>query len=207
MLACPDNENVAHRAEVAFVNCVERTHPLAFGFRRFFAFSFFIDPLSEVPRNWTLFSQVWQFTARLSPPFELGLRMGQPSEPFVLQFKVRNDPEEEKIFFEQAVMKGVWHRIVFELLPAHVGGQSPGRLSVWLGETAGPVSEAPIARYEGFWGYKPGPTKRGRLPQRCEHDAYDLFELRFGIYRRKQERRLRMLFDNIVYADSFQAAR
>lgn len=205
MFACADNENVPHRAEVALIDCLERAHPLAFGIRRFVGLSFYIDHLSDVPRNWTAIFQVWQFS-RLSPPFELNLRMGNQGDPFTLEFKARNDKEPNHLFFERPVRQGTWYRLVFEFLPAYVGATFGGRICVWLSEVGVPIGEIPIATYQGPWGYAPGPTTRGKLPVKWTHAAFDLFDIRFGVYRRKQERRLKIFFDNIAYADGFAAA-
>ena len=206
MFACNDNENLPHRAEVALVNVLEKVHPLAFGIRRFVGLSFFIHNQSEVPRNWTAIFQVWQFYARHSPPFELRLRMGDQGDPYTLLFQVRNDGEQDHVFFERDVLKDKWYRLVFEFLPAYVGAEFGGEISVWLSGANDPISEIPTARYEGFWGYAHEPTTRGQLPILPADGAYDLFEIRFGVYRRKQERRLKIFFNNIVYADSFATA-
>lgn len=181
-------------------------HEVRFDKYRYVAFMLYIHPHTEVPSSGTLIHQVWQMGIKAPPPFAIWIQPeagtgNWAAAPIELIFVLRNDatdpskrycsPERAGAtyatpaegtdcpieMFRVQVGKGQWNRFVVQLKPSLGDGQ----LAVWQNRTPAP-GVRPDAIYRGPWDCSAGMNQ---------------FDVRVGIYRRQQSRRLKLMFDNI----------
>ena len=175
--------NISDRVELAVDQWSKgvETQEVKFDTRRYVSFDLYIDPISEKPQNWTLIHQVWQLNGG-SPPFAIYLKpSGFPDgkRPTVtLMFVVRNDFENITMH-ELVVNKGEWHRFTMQLMPSL---HSTGQVAMWHNKPA--TGNRPNAIYRGPWGISTAPNE---------------WDVRVGIYRRQQPRKLKVAFDNLRF--------
>lgn len=192
---CPETRrgkdfiNVADRVELAVDQWSkgDETQEVKLDRRRYVSFDLYIDPKSEKPRNWTLIHQVWQLNGG-SPPFAIYVKPNnwpQGKHPTItLQFVVRKDFDQTRgtVVKEIEVTKGQWQHFTIQLNPSL---QSTGQLAVWHNKRA--IGNRPDVFYRGPWGNANAPNE---------------WDVRVGIYRRQQPRKMMVAFDNIKFGST-----
>jgi hypothetical protein len=92
------------------------------------------------------------------------------------------------VFYSLQIQKARWYDVTIRLEPSHAGDGIGGEVSVWIDKDA--TVDAPDGQWLGDWGYVPGDL--GGVAQNG-----DTFDIRIGVYRRKQPRRFAVFFDEI----------
>lgn len=187
--------------------------------RRYLSFQLYVHSDTEVPRNWTLVQQVWQRlnATGISPPFAIWVKpdsrsVNPSTDPITLLFLARSDLTDPAIHYcradyeggpvpipapgyqcpaevyEVQVQRGEWNRFIIQLQPSlHTGG-NVGQVAVWR-NTSNVTGVTPDAMWQGPWGY-------------AATGIEDEFDVRVGIYRREQPRRLKLMFDDVRFGST-----
>ena len=179
---------------------------------RYLSFQLFIHADTEVPQNWTIIHQAWQVVPKGSPPFAVWILPDTNSRdlrasPITLLFVARNDVTDPSLHYcspertggspklpspgtecpievhRVTVERGQWNRFVIQLRPSVT---SAGQLAIWQNQSK-VRNVKPDAVYRGPWGYS--------------FDK-DEFDIRVGIYRRQQPRRLKLMFDDVRFGST-----
>ena len=186
-VAAPDNFNVADRHELC-VSQNDDSYALVLNGTRYLSFDFYIDPVSDIPRNWMIICQAWQACESMPPPFSIHVRTNANpvATHVILDFIVRNDQTETNIW-SVTVEKGTWHNLILQLKPSPLEDDKEGQLAIYYDKQPG---EAADYVWRADWGYAP----------RAANPFIDsTFDVRVGIYRRKSTRAFSWFVDNIRF--------
>jgi Polysaccharide lyase len=187
-----NGENVADRAEVALSNYWD-LNALHFGIRQYVRFAFRIEgQYSSSPSNWMLMHQVWQFnTAGYPPPFAIYVRPNT-SPLIILDFTVTDDNRYNNnnpyVVFSLTADTERWYDVTIQLQPSWNGDTVAGQLAVWIDKD--PTVDPYDAVWYSDWGYKP--ESEGGVVGMGSN-----FDVRVGVYRRKQPFGFQVFFDEI----------
>ncbi|MGE4488711.1 MAG: heparin lyase I family protein [Kiritimatiellales bacterium] len=190
-VAAPDNNNVADRHELC-ISQNDDTYALVLNGTRYVAFDFYIDPVSETPRNWTLIAQAWQACETMSPPFSIYVHSDAYNSSYpdathlILDFIVRDDLGETTIW-STTVEKGTWHNLILQLEPSPLGDDKTGQIGIYFDSQPG---DAEDYVWRADWGY---------APRAANPFIGTTFDVRVGIYRRKSTRAFSWFVDNIRF--------
>ncbi len=197
-------DNVRERAEVA-VRTHKNENALRFNETRYFAFDLFIDEKTETPRYWTIIHQLEQMSRPGShPPFRIVFNTAiKKTGPLELSFHARDNQYWDKKHgyyevYKSKVVRGKWYHVICKYRPQFPSDMEPsdvksGMIDVWMSDKPIRIDamETPNGQYKGYWGYTPFPTLK-----------YDKIDVRFGLYRRMQNRFIKIYFDNVIYSDN-----
>ena len=188
-----DNPNHADRVELAIDSWSsgDDMEEVKLGRRRYVSFWVNFHEDTQAPLNWTLVHQVWQrMNASRSPPFAIFVapdsllksNSAKHMAPLVLNFVARNDGNFStgQTIYSMPIERSQWHQMTFLYQPSLDAAQ--GLIAFWLDK---PTSQVPDMVWRGAWGYTP------TLP------IENQFDVRVGIYRRQQPRRMKVMFNNI----------
>lgn len=191
-IAAPDNYNVKDKGEIV-ISQKDDSSALTLNGLRYLAFDFYIDPVSLTPLNWTLICQALQDAeAGHSPPFAIYVREDSspayPDENHVfLDFVLSNDNVSQTNVWSTTVEKGTWHHIIVQLKPSPLNDGEDGQLAIYYDSDPGDGADYV---WQGDWGY---------APHAAEPYVGNTFDVRMGIYRRKQPRAFSWFMDNIRF--------
>lgn len=163
--------------------------------RRYFSFSFMLDPQYEVPYAWVLHLQVWQCCGG-HPPFTMQvIPANDKAGPVKLTFGVHDDAAEraprhpEHVLYEVGVRRGEWHHVMLFFEPQSDASSAPGSIVLWM-------DGARRFDFKGRWGYD---------PQQRPFDGHSFgpnMAIEFGIYRQRQATTQTIYFSNVKYGRS-----
>lgn len=193
-VAAPDNYNIRDRHEL----CVSQNldvDALTLNQRRYLAFDFYIDPISETPQNWVAICQAWQVCTATPPPFSIHVRSDAYNSEYpdadhvILDFEMRDDSMIEgdaTNVWSVTVEKGTWHNLILQLQPSPLNDGETGQMAIYYDNEPG---EAPDYVWANDWGYSTNTV----------NIFGDTFDVRVGVYRRKQMRAFSWFVDNIRF--------
>lgn len=200
--------NVADRGELV-ISYWCGDNPVSFFNRRYLRFDLNLHHHSDLPDQWVILSQVWQYHGAdggHSPPFSIHLRKNGGN--YVLEFEARNDDNPSQggpngtpanVFYSKTISEGQWYKIIVQLQPdwrggnGETGGACPadgckGQIAVWFDRN---VTQSPNALYREAWGYDPESVS-----------DYEKFSTRIGVYRREQNKRTKVFFDDVRFGST-----
>jgi hypothetical protein len=188
-VAAADDNNVADRHELCFVSYTN-SYALQLNQMRYISFDFYIDPAAQTPLLWTLICQAWQATYTMPPAFAIYARTNYnaSSTNVDLDFTVRGTISGTTNYWttniwSATVSKGTWHHLIVQLKPSPPSDVVTGQVAICLDTLT------PNCIWTKDWGYAASTNPY--------IDAK--FDLRVGVYRRKQMRSFSWYVDNIKY--------
>lgn len=193
-VAAPDNYNIRDRHELCISQNLD-VDALELNKRRYLAFDFYIDPVSETPQNWMAICQAWQTCTETPPPFSIHVRSDayDPAYPdedhVILDFEIRDDSMitgDATNVWSVTVEKGIWHNLILQLQPSPLNDGETGQMAIYYDREPGESADYVWAH---DWGYSTStPNIFGST-----------FDVRVGVYRRKQMRAFSWFVDNIRF--------
>ncbi len=155
---------------------------------RYLGYAFMLHPQMDAPTGWLHVMQVWQRPAPDTAqsgkvPFTLSL-----THDLRLEAVARTHLDSTVIWRSaQPISKGDWHTLVYELRPSYNGDGHGGAIAIWL-------DGVEVVRWVGDWGNPP------------EFGYLDKFDVRCGLYRQGQNNHTIIMYDDILYATTKEAA-
>ncbi len=193
-VAALDNEDTQDRHELCISTSLD-DDALELNKRRYLAFDFYIDPVSQTPQNWLVICQAWQVCTDTPPPFSIHVRSDavNPAYPdadhVILDFEMRDDSMidgDATNVWSVAVEKGTWHNLILQLQPSPPDDGETGQLAIYYDNEPG---EAPDVVWANDWGYS---TNTANI-------FGNTFDLRVGVCRSRQMRAFSWFVDNIRF--------
>jgi len=150
------------------------------------------------PTNTVQFFQIWQGSP-MSPPLEMRLLPGGNTDTFYFDIWVRNNitkanPSAGIRVFQGFIIRGIWN--VFEMMikMQNTSDSQDGELNFWLNGNK-------LVAWSGRSGYAIGIEYGG-----ISYTPNMNFDSFFGPYRPCQSVNLKMYFDQIKYASTYEDA-
>lgn len=128
---------------------------------------------------------------------------------YYLHIKNEGRPDESMTGYDKSCSKlvatgyfdqGISYRIIFKLMPQTIHSKTMGEIALWINNKD---YENPDAFLKYNWGVTPDASVPIGYPKTGFDDG---FEARFGIYRFWQQKRMRILYDNIILSDDYDEA-
>ncbi len=186
---------------------LQRAQALRFGEERHIGFAFKIDQKTELPDGEVIIFQLWQGSP-FGPPFRLSLlnQSGRIAAGiFVNNDVTGSNPSAHSETVEKGVklQKGKWYRFVIKVNPSHHKMEKEGEIEFWLAE--GKKKFALIKAWKGRFGYDPK-GNGNYANKKTKHPPHPILFPTFGIYRERQERLVKVSFDNVLLAKTRESA-
>lgn len=192
----------------------DREDALRLGDVRYLGYALYIDPESPPPIDHATITQCWQlptsrelFRSRVARnlavvPMWMTLRNVQGKPGYFLHVKNEGTPVDGKFQPGSEVagrgqFEPGWNILIYRFEPRHRNDPTLGRITFWLNNLD---ENNPTHDMVYNWGVTPDPER----PEGWPVTGYrDVFDVRLGIYRPKEPRNIRLLFDNIRYGKKF----
>ncbi len=207
-------EHAKERMETYIVAGSDRDAALQLGQVRYLGYSLYIDPECPLPGDHATITQCWQLPVS-KESFESGAHStvrtvslwmafqnidGQPG--YQLHVKNEGKPVDGKfspksVIAGRGAFKPGWNTLIYRFEPRHQYDPKPGRITLWVNtlDESNPTHERV---------YNWGVTPQDEVPAGTPDTGYQrYFDIRFGIYRPKQPQRIRLVYDNVRYGETF----
>jgi hypothetical protein len=184
---------------------------LEYGQVRYFGYAVYIDPSNPMPVEYAHMSQCWQRPTESleevnvnAVPMWMSLIEYQGGFGWSINVKNEGEADSEGYYTGQSSNVGMgafepgWNTVIMRLEPNHKYSNDDANFTVWINETR---EEHPTAQSSFPWGSTPDSDP----PPAWEPltGMSSRFDVRCGVYRRKQNVSIHLIYDNVRYGETF----
>jgi hypothetical protein len=207
-------EHRKERMELYIARGGDTDSAMRLGDVRYLGYALYIDPEIIAPEDHATITQCWQHPISTESfrtgayrkvkvvPMWMALREIDGQYGYTLHVKNEGKPKGGAYraisrIAGRGTFRPGWNTLIYRFEPNHINQQNPGRITLWVNtfDEANPTHDRT---------YNWGVTPQDELPEGLpDTDFIDRFDVRMGMYRPKEESRLRLVYDNIRYGKTF----